>query len=52
MTELWDIYDGNGNLTGRTQERGDLQTLGDYHLAVPRSMGESRRRGPLGGDEP
>lgn len=32
--ELWDIYDENGNLTGRTEERGSPQAPGDYHLAV------------------
>ncbi len=43
MTELWDIYDGNGNLTGRTQERGDLQTPGDYHLAVTITVVNSKK---------
>lgn len=32
--ELWDIYDENGNLTGRTLERGAPQAPGEYHLAV------------------
>lgn len=32
--ELWDIYDENGQLTGRTEERGGPQSPGDYHLAV------------------
>ena len=43
MTELWDIYDGNGNLTGRAQERGDLQTPGDYHLAVTVTVVNSKK---------
>ncbi len=32
--ELWDIYDINRNLTGRTQKRGDPFKDGDYHLVV------------------
>ncbi len=32
--ELWDIYNENGELTGRTLERGGVQAPGDYHLAV------------------
>lgn len=32
--ELWDIYDENRNLTGRTHKRGDPLQDGDYHLAV------------------
>lgn len=32
--ELWDIYDENGNPTGRTRERGAPQAPGEYHLAV------------------
>ena len=31
--ELWDIYDVNRNLTGRTMERGPVPE-GDYHLVV------------------
>ncbi len=32
--ELWDVYDENRNLTGRTQRRGDESKKGDYHLGV------------------
>jgi isopentenyldiphosphate isomerase len=32
--ELWDIYDKNRNLTGRTIERGSELCKGDYHLVV------------------
>lgn len=32
--ELWDIYDENCVLTGRTHERGTPQAPGEYHLAV------------------
>ena len=32
--ELWDIYDENRNLTGRTHRRGDFLKPGDYHLVV------------------
>lgn len=32
--ELWDVYDKNRNLTGRTHRRGDLMANGDYHLVV------------------
>ncbi len=32
--ELWDIYDENRNLTGRTHRRGDALQPGDYHLVV------------------
>ena len=46
MKEIWDIYDENGNLTGRTQERGDAQA------PYARCLGEPGRRGPLGRDEP
>ncbi len=41
--ELWDIYDENCNLTGRTQERGDMQAPGDYHLAVTITVVNSKR---------
>lgn len=41
--ELWDIYDENCNLTGRTQKRGDTQAPGDYHLAVTVTVVNSRR---------
>lgn len=34
MTEIWDIYDSEGKLTGRTQARGIPLAQGDYHLAV------------------
>ena len=32
--ELWDVYDENRRLTGRTHRRGDLLKKGDYHLSV------------------
>jgi len=32
--ELWDILDENGNLTGRTIERGQPLKDGEYHLVV------------------
>jgi len=32
--ELWDVYDGNRNPTGRTHRRGDFLAEGDYHLVV------------------
>ena len=32
--ELWDIYDGAGNKTGRVQRRGDPLAPGDCHLCV------------------
>ena len=32
--EVWDVYDINRNLTGRTHRRGDLLPEGDYHLVV------------------
>ena len=32
--ELWDIYDAERNLTGRTHRRGDYLNPGDYHLSV------------------
>jgi len=32
--ELWDVYDQNRRLTGRTHRRGDLLPKGDYHLSV------------------
>lgn len=32
--ELWDIYDENRNLTGRTHRRGNPMVKGDYHLVV------------------
>jgi len=33
-TELWDVYDINRNLTGRTHRRGTPLPNGDYHLVV------------------
>lgn len=33
MTEIWDVYDGNGSKTGRTMERG-VPVDGDYMLCV------------------
>ena len=41
--ELWDIYDENCNLTGRTQERGAPQAPGEYHLSVSVVAVNSRR---------
>jgi len=32
--ELWDIYDADRNLTGRTHRRADPLAEGDYHLVV------------------
>lgn len=32
--ELWDIYDENRVLTGRTHRRGELIPAGDHHLVV------------------
>ena len=32
--ELWDIYDENRSLTGRTMKRGEPIKEGDYHLVV------------------
>ena len=32
--ELWDVYDADRNLTGRTMRRGDTIAPGDYHLVV------------------
>lgn len=32
--ELWDIYDENGNKTGRTHVRGTAMQPGDYHLGA------------------
>ena len=32
--ELWDIYDGDRNLTGRTHRRGDPLSAGEYHMVV------------------
>ena len=32
--ELWDVYDENRNLVGRTHRRGDPLEPGDYHLVV------------------
>ncbi|MBZ6003649.1 NUDIX domain-containing protein [Leuconostoc gelidum subsp. aenigmaticum] len=32
--ELWDVYDENNKLTGRTHYRGDKLNVGDYHLVV------------------
>ena len=39
--ELWDIYNENGELTGRTLERGGVQAPGDYHLAVTVKIGRA-----------
>ena len=32
--EIWDLYDKNGNVTGKTLERGNLIPEGYYHLVV------------------
>lgn len=32
--ELWDVYDKDRNLTGRTHRRGEFLRDGDYHLVV------------------
>lgn len=32
--ELWDVYDADRNLTGRTHRRGEYLNPGDYHLSV------------------
>lgn len=40
--EMWDIYDENCALTGRTQERGAPQAPGEYHLAVSVTVVNSR----------
>lgn len=34
MAELWDIYDRERNLTGRTVERGQPMAPDEYHLVV------------------
>jgi isopentenyldiphosphate isomerase len=34
MMELWDVYDKDRNLTGRTHRRGEPLPPGDYHLVV------------------
>ena len=34
MKEIWDLYDKNGNLTGKILERGNLIPEGFYHLVV------------------
>ena len=40
--EIWDIYDDNRNLTGRTHRRGDYLAPGDRHLVVHVWMQNSR----------
>ena len=32
--ELWDVYDADRRLTGRTMVRGERFQPGDYHLVV------------------
>jgi len=32
--EIWDVYDSERNLTGRTHRRGDPLPAGDFHLVV------------------
>src|SRR5690606_20150891 len=34
IMELWDVYDKNRNLTGRTMKRGSTFKEGDYHLII------------------
>lgn len=34
MREIWDLYDKNGNRTGKTMERGDKVPNGLYHLGA------------------
>ena len=34
LSELWDIIDKNGNITGRLHERGKPLNKGEYHLEV------------------
>ena len=34
MTEYWDIYDADGNKTGRLHKRGEPMQEGEYHLVV------------------
>lgn len=34
VNELWDLYDKDRCLTGRTHRRGDKMKEGEYHLAV------------------
>ena len=34
MVEYWDVYDENGNKTGRLHERGKPMRKGEYHLVV------------------
>lgn len=41
--EQWDMYDAEGNRTGRTIERGQPQGPGEYHLAVTIVVVNSRR---------
>lgn len=40
--ELWDVYDGNRNLTGRLHRRGDPLEEGEYHLVVEAWMRNSK----------
>lgn len=34
MVEIWDVYDNNRNLTGKTIERGKKLARGEFHLVV------------------
>ena len=34
MTEIWDVYDENRNLTGKLHKRGEPLAKGEYHLVV------------------
>lgn len=41
--ELWDVYDKDGNRTGRTHDRAEPLAPGDYHLAVTVVIVNSRK---------
>lgn len=34
MSEFWDVYDKNRNLTGKIHQRGETLAVGEYHLVV------------------
>lgn len=42
--ERWDLRDGDGNLTGKTMQRGELLRPGQYHLVVHIWVVDSRGR--------
>ena len=56
QAELWDVYDSQRNLTGRTHRRGDPLPPGDYYLTVHVWLRNSKgeflisRRAPTKGD--